>query len=50
MAACGQRLREVSEMEWTEINLDAKLWPLPGKRAKNGVQHEILMPDLAIDY
>jgi integrase len=36
-------------MEWTEINLDAKLWTLPGKRAKNGVQHEIPMPDLAID-
>jgi integrase len=47
--ARGQRLREVSEMGWTEINLDAKLWTLPGKRAKNDVQHEIPMPDLAID-
>jgi integrase len=45
----GQRLREVSEMEWKEIDLDARLWTLPGKRAKNGVQHEIPMPDLAIE-
>ena len=31
----GQRLREVSEMEWKEIDLNAKLWTLPAARAKN---------------
>jgi integrase len=45
----GQRLREVSEMEWKEIDLDAKLWTLPGKRAKNGVEHTIPLSDLAVE-
>jgi integrase len=45
----GQRLREVSEMEWKEIDLNAKLWTLPGKRAKNGVEHTIPLSDLAAE-
>jgi integrase len=45
----GQRLREVSEMEWKEIDLDAKLWTLPAARAKNGVEHAIPLSDPAID-
>ena len=45
----GQRLREVSEMEWKEIDLDAKLWTLPAARAKNGVEHSIPLSDQAAD-
>jgi integrase len=45
----GQRLREVSEMEWKEIDLNAKLWTLPGKRAKNGAEHTIPLSDLAAE-
>src|ERR1700730_9841987 len=45
----GQRLREVSEMEWKEIDLDAKLWVLPGKRAKNGVEHSVPLSDAAVE-
>jgi integrase len=45
----GQRLREVSELEWKEIDLDARLWTLPGKRAKNGVEHTIPLSDLAAE-
>jgi integrase len=45
----GQRLREVSEMEWTEIDLDAKLWTLPGKRAKNGVEHTVPLSDQTVE-
>jgi integrase len=45
----GQRLREVSELEWKEIDLDAKLWTLPGVRAKNSIEHVIPLSDQAVD-
>src|SRR5580704_11125495 len=45
----GQRLREVSEMEWKEIDLDAKLWTLPAARAKNSIEHAISLSDQAIE-
>lgn len=35
----GQRLREVAEMSWQE--LDGAIWTLPGARAKNGDEHTI---------
>ncbi|MDQ7775557.1 MAG: integrase family protein [Paracoccus aminovorans] len=35
----GQRLREVAEMSWQE--LDGAMWTLPGARAKNGDEHTI---------
>ena len=44
----GQRLREVSGMRWEEIDLDAKLWTLPGERMKNGIKHEVPLSDLAV--
>jgi integrase len=45
----GQRLREVSELEWKEIDLVAKLWTLPAARAKNSVEHSIPLSDQAAD-
>jgi integrase len=45
----GQRLREVSEMEWKEIDLDSKLWTLPAARAKNSIEHSIPLSDQAAD-
>jgi integrase len=45
----GQRLREVSEMEWKEIDLDARLWTLPGMRAKNSIEHAIPLSDQAVE-
>ena len=45
----GQRLREVSEMEWKEIDLNAKLWTLPAARAKNSIEHSIPLSDQAVD-
>jgi integrase len=38
----GQRAGEVSGMRWSEIDLDARLWTLPGDRTKN--HHEHLVP------
>jgi integrase len=45
----GQRLREVSEMEWKEIDLEKRGWTLPKERAKNGVEHSIPLSDQAIE-
>jgi integrase len=46
----GQRLREVANMEWSEVDLDARLWTLPAERAKNGRENHIHLsaPALAI--
>jgi integrase len=37
----GQRRSEVSEMEWSEIDLDRALWTLPASRTKNGRPHTL---------
>jgi integrase len=45
----GQRRSEVAGMAWREIDLAAKMWVLPAVRAKNGVEHQIPLSDLAIE-
>jgi integrase len=45
----GQRLREVSEIEWKEIDLAAKLWTLPAARAKNSIEHSIPLSDQTVE-
>ena len=37
----GQRRNEVAGMTWGEIDLDKKLWTLPGGRTKNDEAHEV---------
>ena len=37
----GQRLREVAEMTWEEIDLDKTLWTIPAARMKGGASHEV---------
>jgi integrase len=39
----GQRASEISDLEWSEIDLDRGLISLPGARTKNGRPHEIPM-------
>jgi integrase len=36
-------------MRWDEIDLDAKMWTLPGERVKNGNKHEVPLSDLAVE-
>jgi integrase len=43
-----QRRQEVAEMDWSEIDLDAKAWTLPAERAKNDEAHIIPLADMAI--
>ncbi|MCZ6734962.1 MAG: tyrosine-type recombinase/integrase [Planctomycetota bacterium] len=37
----GQRRREVAEMTWSEVDVDAGTWTLAGERVKNGRPHVV---------
>lgn len=43
----GQRVGEVSGMRKDELDLDRKVWNLPGTRTKNGHPHEVPLSDMA---
>jgi integrase len=45
----GQRLGEVGGMRWEELDLNAKMWTLPGERVKNNNKHEVPLSDLAVE-
>ena len=45
----GQRLREVAEMHWAEIDLDKALWTIPPERMKGDAAHEIPLPPIAVE-
>jgi integrase len=45
----GQRRDEVSEMRWSEIDFDARLWKLPRERVKNNTAHEVPLSAPALD-
>jgi integrase len=48
LALTGQRLREVSEMSWSEIDLEARTWSLPRERCKNGHAHVVPLSEQAL--
>ena len=37
----GQRREEVNQMAWDELDLDRRIWSLPGSRTKNGRPHVV---------
>lgn len=41
LVLCGQRLGETSRMRWADVDLDAKLWVIPGTETKNGHPHGV---------
>lgn len=43
-----QRRQEVAEMDWSEIDLEAKTWTLPAERAKNDEAHIIPLTEMAV--
>jgi integrase len=45
----GQREREVGDMPWHELDLERRVWSLPGERAKNGRAHDIHLSQLAME-
>jgi integrase len=44
----GQRRDEVGRMTWGEIDLDKKLWVIPGTRTKNHREHILPLTDAAL--
>jgi integrase len=44
----GARLREVADLHWREIDLEARVWRLPAARAKNATEHTIPLSEPAI--
>lgn len=44
-----QRRQEVAEMDWSEIDLEARTWTLPAERAKNDEAHVVPLSPLALD-
>ncbi|MGO8739255.1 tyrosine-type recombinase/integrase [Rhodoblastus sp.] len=44
----GARRDEVASMRWSEVDLVAKTWSLPGARTKNKRPHEIPLSDAAV--
>jgi integrase len=44
----GQRLREVAEMRWSEIDLEKGLWTILPARMKGGRAHEVPLAPMAL--
>lgn len=45
----GCRLGEVRGAHWSEIDLEARTWAIPGRRTKNGRDHLIPLSDTALE-
>ena len=43
-----QRREEVASLDWSELDMDARLWHLPAERAKNDHAHIVPLNELAI--
>ena len=39
---------EVIGATWDEVDLDAKVWTIPGERMKMGVEHRVPLSDAAV--
>lgn len=48
LLATAQRRGEVSQMRWSEIDLDDKQWVIPGDLSKNGKPHVVPLNDFAL--
>ena len=44
-----QRREEVAALDWSEIDLDQRIWQLPPERAKNDQPHRVWLNDLAME-
>jgi integrase len=45
----GQRRDEIGGLRWSELDLDARVWLLPGERSKNRRANEIPLADAALE-
>ena len=44
----GQRRDEVGRMQWSEIDVEKRLWVLPAERVKNNQPHQVPLSDAAL--
>lgn len=44
----AQRRGEVTEMRWSQINMERKTWTIPAELAKNGCMHVLPLSDAAL--
>lgn len=44
----GQRRNEVYSAEWTEFDIEQRIWTIPAVRAKNGKTHIVPLSDFAV--
>lgn len=44
----GQRRREVFDADWSEFDIDRRLWTIPAVHSKNGREHRVPLSALAI--
>lgn len=49
LLATAQRRGELTEMRWSEIDLDEKVWVIPAERAKNGRKHYVPLSTFALE-
>lgn len=45
---CVSRTSEVTEIPWTEVQLQIATWAIPGKRMKGGLEHRVPLPPRAV--
>jgi integrase len=48
LALTGQRRNEVAEIQWSELDFEARLWTLPRDRVKTGQPHQVPLGRAAI--
>jgi integrase len=48
LALTGQRREEVTQMTWDELDIEQRVWTLPGSRTKNGKKHVVHLSEQAI--
>lgn len=48
LLATAQRRGEVSQMTWSQVDLDAKQWVIPAELSKNGKPHVVPLNDFAL--
>jgi integrase len=45
----AQRLREVAQMQWSEVDRDSAMWIIPADRTKSGRESEVPLSTLALE-
>jgi integrase len=48
LALSGQRLREIADLSWPEIDMDQRLATIPANRMKSGAAHELPLAPYAL--